>query len=836
MIKKIAVKAGVLTAVFIAAVIAFSYLTNRGNTDMSADMGGATLPRISFMAEGYEVNSLPGYKTDMVVASMRDTLTPVTDYKLQMNIKKYDAEITGLTWQVLTLDGEEVLQEETVKKVKDTLEIKLKADTVLNQERVLKVTVHLENQDVFYYTRVKDAAQCNLKTCMDFANNFHTSAISKEGSDTLVDYLEPNEESDNTTLQKVTVHSDVSHITWGELKPEIVGSVQWEVKECNENYTNILLSYQVKCPGVEENPGALYTVKEFFRIRVAADVQYLLDYDRTVNQVFDGENGALNEKGILLGMVPTDLEYKNNSEGTIVSFVQNNELWNYDKEEDELSLVFSFAEAENVDVRNQYDRHEIHIVNVDKKGNTTFTVTGYMNRGVHEGQVGVAVYYFDAEKNSVVERAFVPSIKGYYVMKESLGKYVYFSNKDEKLYVMMDGTLYCVDLEEDTREVLVRGLESGQYTVSSDGHLLAYQLQGGKVNESQKITVLNLENGKSFDIVSEGKEYLKPIGFIKNDFAYGTLRSEDAGSTIAGQEIYPMFKVEIVSQKQKIVKTYEVPDVYVVDGYVEENMLTLNRVVKSGDVYTTMAADYITNNEEEKESNITLETYSEEVRERVVRLTYENGISDSKAKVLKPKQVLFDKPLNISFDETEVEKLYYVYAMGELQGVYEKANYAVRRANEVEGTAVSSRQAYIWERGNTPTIYEVDGMEPFTVAEGESTLQACLKRILQLEGKEADVEEALKSDLSPAEVLSEYSSGEGLDLTGCTTEEILYTISRETPVIAMVGGDHAVLLIGYNKTNVAYLDPADGQRYSVSKEELESMVNASGNTFIGYAR
>lgn len=29
---------------------------------------------------------------------------------------------------------------------------------------------------------------------------------------------------------------------------------------------------------------------------------------------------------------------------------------------------------------------------------------GYMNRGVHEGQVGVAVYYFDAEKNSVTEK------------------------------------------------------------------------------------------------------------------------------------------------------------------------------------------------------------------------------------------------------------------------------------------------------------------------------------------------------------------------------------------------------------------------------------------------
>ena len=56
MFKKIAIKTGVLTAVFILAVIVSSYVTNRGNTDMSADMGGATLPRISFMTEVYEVN------------------------------------------------------------------------------------------------------------------------------------------------------------------------------------------------------------------------------------------------------------------------------------------------------------------------------------------------------------------------------------------------------------------------------------------------------------------------------------------------------------------------------------------------------------------------------------------------------------------------------------------------------------------------------------------------------------------------------------------------------------------------------------------------------------
>lgn len=31
-------------------------------------------------------------------------------------------------------------------------------------------------------------------------------------------------------------------------------------------------------------------------------------------------------------------------------------------------------------------QHDIKILNVDEKGNTTFAVCGYMNRGSHEGE------------------------------------------------------------------------------------------------------------------------------------------------------------------------------------------------------------------------------------------------------------------------------------------------------------------------------------------------------------------------------------------------------------------------------------------------------------------
>ena len=164
----------------------------------------------------------------------------------------------------------------------------------------------------------------------------------------------------------------------------------------------------------------------------------------------------------------------------------------------------------------------------------------------------------------------------------------------------------------------------------------------------------------------------KPIGFIRNDFAYGTLRGSDAGTNISGQSVYPMYKVDIITQKQEIAKTYEVQDFYILDGYVADNMMTLNRVNRNENTYISTTADYITNNQEKEESNITVETYNDDLRGTLVRLTYENGIKDSKAKILKPKQVLFDKPMVVSFDKPKVKNQYYVYALGSLQGVYEK--------------------------------------------------------------------------------------------------------------------------------------------------------------------
>ena len=46
--------------------------------------------------------------------------------------------------------------------------------------------------------------------------------------------------------------------------------------------------------------------------------------------------------GIDLGIVPEDISYVTNKDGTVISFVQARELWNYDQDEGKLSRVFSF--------------------------------------------------------------------------------------------------------------------------------------------------------------------------------------------------------------------------------------------------------------------------------------------------------------------------------------------------------------------------------------------------------------------------------------------------------------------------------------------------------------
>lgn len=238
--------------------------------------------------------------------------------------------------------------------------------------------------------------------------------------------------------------------------------------------------------------------------------------------------------------------------------------------------------------------------------------------------------------------------------------------------------------------------------------------------------------------------------------------------------------------------------------------MTLNRVAKSGETYTVTSQDYISSNEEKKIKNITLEPFITELKGKQMRLTYEKGITDPVPKILRPKQVVGKKPITITLNDKAESEKYYVYGMGELVAIYDKAAYAIQKAEQISGVVISSEQDYVWEKGNRDLVYDTE-TAPFGIGEGKTSLQTC------------------------EEFLAAQNAGK-VDLTGCSIEQVLYIINKGLPVIAMTDANHAILLTGYSMTDITYIDPDTASEHTVSMEQMTAMVAGSGNTFIGYMK
>lgn len=828
-------RAGILTFVFLIAVIVFSFLTNQGNADMTADMGGATLPRIQIVSGEYEINPLVGYVSEMNVGKMRSTITPV-DFQsgIALRIEEGVLPIKALTYEVCSSDGKEILYKEKRKEIGEEPSLTFPGLELADREAILKLTLHTEKQDIYYYTRICTKEGTDSDACLAFAERFHNMTFGKENTESIAAYLENGTEDDETeNLQKVTIHSDAEHLTWGELRPQIKGEVSRSIKEISGNYMTIVYDYEVECAG-EQDETEVYQIREYLKVRYAEGTEYLLDYERTMEQELDASGNVLDNNGILLGIAKEELPYMANEAGTIVSFVQAGELWNYNQSQDALSLVFSFADSEGYDIRNLCKEHEIQIVSVNEQGDTTFKVIGYMNRGEHEGEVGTAIYFFDIEKNFVEEKAFIPDNISSEILLKEQEQLVYYNEQQEVLYAMKEGTLYKVDLEKGKKEALVENLEKDQYVSSKDGRLLAYQTVSSLEN-AEEVKVLDFVAGKERTVTCSSGEFIRPLGFISEDFVYGIGRKEDAGAFVTGEHVCPMYKLEIRDTDNEVVKTYQADQVYVTGVTVEEKMLILDRVVKNESVYTAVAKDYITSNEEVEKSNISVETYTSDEKERQVRIKYESGISDKKPKLLKPKQVLFENPVLIPFEEEGEAEVFYTYGKGKLLGIYASAADAIRQANENQGLVVSESQKYVWERGNRSLVYDIAGVDLSPYQEG-NTLAAALNRLFAYEGKTVDAAGEMAAGKKPIEILQEQFLGNVLDLHGCSPEELCYILGKGTPIIAMTDLNNAVLLIGYNDSMITYVKPDTGEKVSVPYEELEALTVASGNTYLGYLK
>lgn len=856
----ILIVAAVLLAVAVIAFAVVYYV--RQNEEPQEVKDGPTIPRVSFYVGEHKVNTLAGYKAEMDIPSMRDTITPTAeDGQLKMEIESDGQELGALKYELRSLNGSEQYTQTTISSLGSvgsstfTLNLRdiLERDV---REAVLVITLQVGEQEVHYYTRVARPQDLTTTECLEFAKDFHEKAFNKKSGAELETYLEPGEKSDNTTLQTVNIYSNVYHIRWGELKPQMFTEPEWSIKESNTVYSSILAKYQVICAG-DNGEQELFNVREFFRVRKDEDEDkmYLLDYERTMSQVFNASNQAISGTGIRLGMIAEPVDFEANEEGNVVCFVQERELWSFNKDDNQFTCIFSFADdlagntagngedgltadggdssTENgtasaggagtskknkekqpvrgeTDARLRNDEHDVRIIHIADDGSVTFAVDGYMNGGNHEGEVGVDIFYYDAEEKTVEERAFLPSTKSFAVTEYELGKLVYYSEKSRTLYVLNGGVLYQMGIgRTGQQKVLAEGLLDGQYVVSEDGHLLAWQ-KAASTGTGNSVQVLNLETEETFEVKAAEGEFVSPLGFVYEDFICGYANELDAGALQSGEFCIPMHRLEIRSLQNSVVKEYEPAGTYILDIDVSDNLVTINRVARVDGVYSMSPPDYISNNEGRGNLGVTLETYNTDLKERQKRITFGDGLEEEEVGMARAKQVPAADS-TISLEHEENAKLYYVFGHGRLAAIYENAGQAIRMAEEVSGVVMSWNQSYVWEKGNRDLSYYTD-VDAFSRQEGQSSLDSCLA------------------------YMERYGEIERMDLSGCEFSQVLYVVNQGMPVIVMTDTQHAILLTGYNVETATYVDPDSGVERTVVRDEMERMVAAGGNTFIGFVK
>ena len=700
--KKIICKGAVLLVLFVVVVVGSSLLMNSQSTDNRSDMNDATLPEVMVKIGSTQANKMYGYKQTMQTDFMRGSITPLdTTKKLTFEINPYADSVTGLAYEVRTSDGSKVMENRKIKNLTKeengylSAEIEIGSDLRMNQEYSMQITLDTSEGEVYYYTRVVSRTQLNTESYLQFVKTFSANCLDKEKADKLTGYLEAEDTSGGTNFNNITINSGLSNISWGSLAPKLYMEGVPLIDDINETTASITLNYQVSAED-DEGETEIYDVTEFYRMRYTETRIMLLDFKRSATKVFDPSQTVVSDAGLLLGVRDKNVTYSANSDGTIVVFEQDGDLWSYAPAGGKITRIFSFRKEENNDSRYVRNEHDIKIIRVADNGDVDFVLYGYMNRGIHEGYSGVCVYHYNSDRNVVEEKVFIPSTESYEFLKEDLGTLTYV-NKDNQLFLLFAQKLYQVNIEEGTSEILEEGIKQNCFVVSDTKAHAAWLITSG--DDEGKIREIEFDSLKTRDIAPESGQKLRALGFMNEDFIYGIVADGDILTDENGHEKEGISTFRIESFEGKLKKEYHQDGLYITNVTVGTTMMEFELSAKSGNTYTAQKKDNIMNNKKVSGSQIDVALITTNRAGTLIRLTIgQKPETDDPLLVYSKIESMED--VSVTLDTTVPQgELYYVYAYGSLDCIYTDPAAAVKRADDQTGVVLNRAQQYVWERG-----------------------------------------------------------------------------------------------------------------------------------------
>ncbi len=832
----------ILFGIFIASIYFFGSNMDEAmfGTIKTEMMQEAELPTIELHSDGVTVNKLYGYTSAIDMFSIRENLIAVeADQTVELLINENATDVRKLRYEVIDVNTKEEIAEDTINafdREDDRKKARIKVASKMESGKEYAVEVMLvdsESRRIYYYFRMKYYADSYFAEKVEFMHTF-SGWTREKNIDAVIPFLESTYRGEGSSYAKVGIKDSYHMVCWGNLEPKLLTNPQLTVSEVYSNIAVGTLDYMVELTtdtGVEQ-----YYVEEKFRIIVTGTSKHLLNYERTMEAVFDKNLVSISQNQFKLGVTnENNMELLTSTDASQLAFIRNKELWHYNMAENTLSKVFSFRKAEEAVQGLSYDQYDIRILKLYENGDISFMVYGYMGKGEYEGKTGILLYRYYRGEERIEEQLYLPVGESYQKIKEELGSLGYM-NEFDVFFFMAYNTMYSYNLI--TKELSVisdNALEDSVVFFKESGYVCWQE------NDYTDIHLLHLESGEKTVLKAKENEFVRILGKINENIICGYGLLSDCMEMGDGSMLYPSYEVKILDEDLKERKTYRREDCYVAETEITPNSIRLHRIVKNAHGgYDEIADDYILNSMAAEKSPVTIE-------KRITELMFAEYYIDLPSMyMLKSVPLSEEIPYTLISEDTTVRipelentaEEYMLYSFGDIIAISDDCAEVVKLADraEIVGTVINEKGMVIWERGIKYAASYLEELKGNSIRNsGLTSRQEAVRMMAAYLNMEPDVT-AFNEEQSVKEFLEQATGMRMLSLSGATLDEVLYFVFRGSPVFAMKNSTEAVVITGYNASSITVYEPSNGRYRTYSLREAEEMFSRVGNIFLSYVK
>lgn len=803
--KKIRARIGILSGLFLTAFLIWFWSSSGQNREDSAiayaSMEEPSLPVIWMQSCGKRINLMRGYveATDADVAA--DTLTILPpDRMLPITIQNDRARLLGLHYEIRSADLSNLIERTEVAlpaEKEGALSVTLPIQNLVQPGKEYRLDLMLDTAEkgtVHYYSRLGFDETGLAPDMLQLAEDFSERNFDYDRARENTTYLETSAYGDHTDLGVVTLQSDFNQLTYGDLKLKPTGASDLRLLEYSGG---VGILRRELCASGDGRDGEQIQVEisESFVMRKGPERIYLMDYVRSMHEIFLGDQNAFTEGKVCLGISEKDsIQSLSSANGAFRAFVSAGDVWLLDGKKSKSVRVWSFRSGTDSGLRGGYCKHRAKILGLDDNGVLDFAVGGYMNRGSEEGRVGVALFQYDRAGNTVTERAFVPSLERSEEVEADLETLAY-QNGEGIFYFKAGDAVYALDTLSDEYITVCDSLGKGSFAISEKQSALAWQSEEGHFG-AETVCLMNLESGEKKGLHAQEGQLLRPIGFVGNDLAIGIAERGNVWELNGIERELPFTAIEILDQMLNSQTHYEEAGVLLSDARAEQGRIHLTKLRKTGEKqFQVIGPDTIVCRAEGRERE-GLSEESTPLRKKTFFATLPKDFSGSAMQVQIPQAIHFDQAAEVKLpQDAAAPALFGVYGGGHYLGSFAGMGDALNAAYRSMGF-VRSGGALRYCRAGTSAV----------------------RTLRNTEGRAKELME------------KRLAGGPG-DLYGAAFRAVLYFVSRGKPVLGWSDGGTPLLIYAYDQQTVSLYSPSDGQYLKYGMKEAEQMFQNGRNDF-----